>query len=53
MTTELVSAFTAGMDDVKTDFLALLVVIVPVALVLMGIMFVLLRGKRALKSISR
>lgn len=38
MTSEMVTAFSSGISLIKTDILALLVIVIPLALVIMGIM---------------
>jgi len=53
LTTELISAFTAGITDIQGDVVALLVVVVPLALVIFGIMFAIRWGKRGFKVLSK
>ena len=53
MTTEMVSAFTSGITSIKGDILALLVVVIPLALVIMGIVMAIRYGKRAFKTLSK
>ena len=53
MTTEMISAFTAGITDIQADVISLLVVVIPLALVIFGIMFAIRWGKRGFKVLSR
>ena len=53
MTTEMVSSFTAGITDIQGDVISLLVVVIPIALVLFGIMLAIRFGKRAFRTLSK
>jgi hypothetical protein len=53
MTSELVTAFTSGITTIKTDMIAMFIAVIPIALVIFGIVFVILRSKRLAKSLSK
>lgn len=48
----MITAFTTGIGTIQTDVLTVLTAIIPIALALFGILFVIKYGKRALQVIA-
>ncbi|GAH55176.1 unnamed protein product [marine sediment metagenome] len=50
---EIITAFTDGLASIQADVITLLIVVIPVAIAIFGIIFAIRFAKRGFRTISR